>query len=88
MAWFALSVGAIAALGEGQEPESASGEARGGGGLGAVKPVQNEFARCYYSDKWHSFLHPFLRSLLSLLAYALWDLACSRSPQFLEATRI
>ena len=50
-----------------------------------MKPVQNEFARCYYSDEWHSFLHPFLRSLLSLLAHALWDLACSRSPQFLEA---
>ena len=51
-----------------------------------MKPVQNEFARCYYSDEWHSFLHPFLRSLLSLLAYALWDLASSRSLQFLEAT--
>ena len=52
-----------------------------------MKPVQNEFARCYYSDEWHSFLNSFLRSLLSLLAHALWDLASSRSPQFLEATR-
>jgi hypothetical protein len=31
----ALSVGAISALSQGQKSESASGEARGGGGLGA-----------------------------------------------------
>jgi hypothetical protein len=32
----ALSVGPVAALGEGQEPESAGCNARGGGGLGAL----------------------------------------------------
>jgi hypothetical protein len=50
------------------------------------KALFNALTRCYYSDQWHSFLHPFLRSLLSPLAHALWDLASSRSPQFLEAS--
>jgi hypothetical protein len=35
-AWLALSLGAVAALGEGQKSEPASGEARGRGGLAAV----------------------------------------------------
>jgi len=34
--WLNLSPGPVAALGEGQEPESASGETRGRGGLGAL----------------------------------------------------
>jgi len=36
--------------------------------------------------EWHSLLHPLLRSSLSFLAHALWDLAFSRPPQFLEAS--
>jgi hypothetical protein len=34
--WLNLAPGPVAALGEGQEPESASGETRGRGGLGAL----------------------------------------------------
>ena len=34
--WLNLSPGPVAALGEGQEPESASGETRGRGGSGAL----------------------------------------------------
>jgi hypothetical protein len=34
--WLALPLRAISTLGEGQEPESASGEARSRGGLGAL----------------------------------------------------
>jgi hypothetical protein len=45
----ALSLGAFAALGVGQEPECASGEARGRGGLGAIAmsrdPKEERFAR-------------------------------------------
>jgi hypothetical protein len=37
--WLNLSPGPVAALGEGQEPESASGETRGRGGLGAPQGV-------------------------------------------------
>jgi len=35
-AWFALSLGAIGALGQSQKSESASSEARGGRGLGTL----------------------------------------------------
>ena len=37
--WLAISLGAVGALGEGQKPESASGEARGGGGLGRAQAL-------------------------------------------------
>ena len=36
-AWLALSLRSLTALGEGQEPECPSGEARGRGGLGPMK---------------------------------------------------
>jgi len=39
-AWLALSLGAVSALGEGQEPESACRYARGGGGLGALTAMR------------------------------------------------
>ena len=36
MAWLTIPLGPLAALGESQEPEIASGEARGGGGLAVM----------------------------------------------------
>ena len=39
-AWLAVSLRSPTALGEGQKSESASGEARGGGGLGPPKALK------------------------------------------------